>query len=344
MERFALIMGENSEQRYINSHPFLKHLPHRWAGALIPRVKTRFTETIYRGDGLEELGYILDAPGFFMPGDKLTELNSIKIMENIIASLKKKGISILAFPRWHGILSADHRFLLDKHHIALLDGELIRLASLMETVDRLLAIIKAKPNEIKIGIWGADKPVGRIWAEYLAPHSNNLTLGGHRVRDMVKTGDDILYNTGLSCEITTDPGLCLIEKAIIILCSAPEEWDGIECNQITILSYRLDYGESAERFGDCKGIVIESGMPAIPKPLQISNTLCPWGQLGVLEANLYIMEKRYHDILTEPFPLEDRIKMTREILGQLGSIPMGMVSNNRILTYNGFRRLYFKLP
>ena len=342
MEQFAIIGGQDQGYRYIKDHPLLRLLPIKWAESMIPTTKARFTEPIYTRDGQNKLGYILYVPGFFVEQDKLTDLDRTKILNNLIDVLMSRDIGILVFPLWRKFLSIEEKNYLEENAIMLLDGGLIRLVSLMDTVERLLATLKAKPHELEVGIWGVDHIVGQLWAEFLSPRLNNLVIGGYDVKILEELSDKILYDTGLSCQITTNPNQCLDKKSMAILCSIPEGWDNLGHSRITILSYYdLGYEELMDGNHNSKSIFIESGLPSIPKKLKVSNLLDPWDEIGALEASLFIMDEPFRNLLLNSSLNMENMDKLKEILMKYEASSVGMISNNEILSYNGFRKLYF---
>ena len=132
----------------------LRLLPFKWAENMIPKTKARLTDIIYDNVYEKELGYIIDVPGFFINEDKLTGMDKAKLMENIISILQKNHIQVLVFPLWRQYLASEDKFYLKENSIILLDGGLLRLISLIITVEKLLGILKAKQSEMDVGIWG----------------------------------------------------------------------------------------------------------------------------------------------------------------------------------------------
>jgi hypothetical protein len=345
VKRFAIIGDYDRGHRYIKSHSILRLLPIKWAENMIAKTKVRITDTIYDNNE-KELGYIIDVPGFFIHGDKLIDLDQRRIMINLVHVLEKNHIQTLVFPLWRKFISPEEKSYLEDNSIVLLDGSWIRLVSLVDVVERLLGILKSKLVQMEIGIWGADNSIGQLWAEVLAPFLNYLVIGGNDIKALERLSNKILYETGLSCQITTDPDPCLANKHMIILSSTPDGWYNFNGNRIIIFSCSLshEYFIIQETIQEkaFSGILIESGWPSLNQVLNSSNTLKPWDKIGILEANLFIKDKSYQDVLMN-YPLNKMsIKKIKEILRTHGINCKAIVSNNKILTYDGFRKVYFR--
>ena len=341
MSRFAIIGDHDRGHRYIKSHSILRLLPLKWSEKMIPQTKARLTDIIYDKEYKKELGYIIDVPSFFTNEDKLTDVKRAKLMENIISILKKNHIQVLVFPLWRKYLTSDDKEYLEENSIILLDGSLLRLVSLIGTVEKLLRILNTKQSELKVGIWGADNNIGRLWVEFLAPYLNFLTIGGKDVKNLEKLGNKTLYDTGLSCQITKEPNQCFINKDMIVLCSTPQEWAIFDEKKIVIFSYGLSHEYFIIQQKCLSGILIESGWILSHWDLKLPKEIKPWNEIGALEANLFIMDDLYRDILLNYAMNLKNIRKVEEILMKYGGDYKGMVSNNKILTYDGFRKFYF---
>lgn len=343
MEQFALIGMEGSESRYILSHPVLRFLPTKWAKALIPKAQARFTENIYREDIEDERGYIVDVPEFFLKGDKLSGIERVRILDNLMDTLESKEIKILVFPLWRDFITLEEKLYLEENSIVLLDGSVIRLVSLMSVVERLFTIIKAKPNEVEVSIWGADNRVGQVWARLLGPRLNYLGLGGQDGRVLEELSNEILYETGLSCQVFMDPNQCLRDRTIIILSSIPHGWNKPDNIRVIVSSYGLSYGHGHQEImlNNSDSIFVESGWATLPHNMKINNDLGVWDMMGIAETILFIGDDVYRKLLLDnPLTLEN-LDLAQKIMVDKGVSFSGMISNCGILTYSGFRRVYF---
>jgi len=342
VEQFALIGDYDRGHRYIKAHPLLRLLPVRWAETIMPKTKARITDIIFKKNNKNELGYIVDVPGFFVEEDKHKNLNRGAILDSLVEVLHKNQIRILLFPLWRKYMSLDEKRYLEDNSIILLDGSFTRLITLMSTMKKLLSILRAKPNEVEIGVWGADNRIGQLWVEFLAPHINYLVIGGHDTRALEQLNSRILYDTGLSCQITWDPNQCLDNKLIAILASFPQEWEIPDSSRIILLSCELSDEYLRIEKKDVGCIFIESGWIYLDPDFHISNDLNPWDRISILEASLFIEDKSYCNIVTNQTLSMKSMENLEEILMKHSSGSIGMVTNNRILTYDGFRRAYFR--
>jgi hypothetical protein len=340
MEQFVLIGMPDEGHRYIKGHPLLKLLPVKWARAMIPKTKVKLTEIIYDKDNRHQLGYILDVPGFFIDWDKHENSDRIRIINSLIGLLRAKGIRILVFPLWREVISMEEKEYLEEF-ITILDGGLIKLISLVDTVEKLLAILNVKPHEIEIGIWGADNAIGRVWTELLAPRVNYLAIGGQTKEILVELGNNIFHETGLSCHISTDPNLCLNNKSMAILCTIHKIREAPHNTCIIISSSGTSIASLSMGENNGSTLFIESGWFSLPQTMVPANNLGVWELMGITEAILFIRDRSYRDYLMEKSLTLDNLRVIKEIIEKSGIKFSGMISNGKILSYDGFRRLYF---
>lgn len=343
MEQFALVGMRDGEYRYIKNHPLLKFLPIKWARAMIPKKKPRLTEIIYGKYNDDELGYIVDVPGFFRYRDKLEGSVSIENLDNLINILREKGIKILVFPQWRDFISLEERYYLEENSIILLDGSVIRLVSLMAVVERLFTILRGEVHEMEVGIWGADNRVGQIWAKILGFRLNYLIIGGENKKNLEELSNEILYHTGLSCQVTNDSKDCLSNKSMIILSSAPEDWQELVNSRIIILSYGLPNANlsTPEEHSFQDKIFIESGWPILSHDMQVKNNLGAWDEIAIAEAGLFIRDDVYRRLLTGNSLTLENLEIIKRMITKYGINFTGFLSKGRIISYNGFRKLYF---
>ncbi|HZJ82688.1 MAG TPA: hypothetical protein VFD57_02650 [Clostridia bacterium] len=341
MEQFALIGVEDKENRYIKKHPVLRLLPTKWAEAMIPKTKPILTDTIYVQDSKKELGYIMDVPGFFVEKKKIGDANRKKLISNIVDLLVKNNIKTLVFPLWREFMSIEERGYLETNSIIMLDGYFLRLLTLIMTLERIFSIPRVNPHIMEVGIWGADTRMGKVWAELLAPFLNYMTLGGENTIVLEALSDKVLHKTGLSCSVTTDFRQCLGNKTLAILGEMPEDQSLIN-SKIVVFFGNLWNEDARIRNEEIGSIFMESGWPTIPDKLNVGNDLSLWDQIGVLEARIFMLDETYRSLLLDGEISIANIEKLKRILKDYDIIDSsGMISNNELLSYDSFRRLYF---
>lgn len=342
MEKFALIGMQDTVHRYIDDHPFLKILPKKIAMGMVSKTKPRLTHTICGQYSGKELGYIMDVPGFFVQHKRRAESKRIKLIYNIIDILIQNNIKIMVFPLWRKFINIEEKRYMEENSIVLLDGDLMRLVSSMMTIERIFKIPNIKPHTIDLGIWGADTDIGQAWAELLAPHLNYMTLGGKNAAALDNLSKRILYKTGLSCSITEDPKQCLNNKTLVILGDDSEEMEGLLNSKIAVFWGALSNKPIGIRNPNMGSIFMESGWIPFPNEFKMINDFSPWDHMGILEAIIFILEGSYAYLLQDGEMNREKVKKTKDILKKYDIInSSGFISNNELLSYNGFRRLYF---
>src|SRR5690554_155667 len=131
MEKFAVVLNPDDGRRIINRHPVLKRLPERIAQKCLPRLSAQKAGLILEAVNHENLGSLIDVPGFFSNWADLEDEKRYKILTGIIRTLNKMDISVLSFPWLYYYLTDDEIDFLYNEGIILLDGFYHRLAGML---------------------------------------------------------------------------------------------------------------------------------------------------------------------------------------------------------------------
>jgi len=346
MERFAVLGIIQNKYRYIQSHPILKSLPLSLGKRLI--VKTsgpRITGTVIDNQTNDELGYIIDVPSFFMGWDMLAEEKRLKCIQKLLKILKKQGIRIIITPLLQQIFTKQEcEYCLDKGFI-LLDSFNIRLASQIEAAEKMLAILQKKIHMMDVVVWGADTGIGEMWAEFLAPYFNYMILGGKDRLRIEKLSEKIINKTGLACAITDKIEDVVDESSngnYILIWT--EKFDSI-LNDISkglvIMSGSIDDEYYSQAQGDNK-IILESGWIKFPDDISCDIELSPLEEVSVLEGVFYIMSEVYRIIVNKGSIDLKGVMDLRKLFKLYPLSCEGFISSNQFVSYNSFRRIYFR--
>jgi hypothetical protein len=347
MEKFAVMFQPDSGARILAAHPVLKRLPVKYAQRFLPYLSAQVTEMILDTENNEELGCMIDVPGFFHDWDKLSGEERERVLKGLVRKLRSLRISILCFPLAYAFLNAEEVFYLENQGITLLDGFRHRLTGMLLAMKQLLYITKKDVPVYETCVWGADTDIGRVWVEAMAGDVNHMCIGGQNPKVLENLADKVLRATGLSCQITDSPEVCLSNKHIAVL-AEPVEIHYPKCQpSIHFQSYpeiNFNGGYYGEKASDSSlGIYsIEMGWMGFPQDLAVGQSLQPWEELGVLEGLIYIVSKVYRD----------DIRMNKITLGQMQRLSIlyemypiklhGFVQNGRKVHFDRFRMDYFR--
>ena len=347
MEKFAVVFQPDGGERILACHPVLKRLPVKYARMCLPYLPVQVTGVIMDRENNNELGCMMDVPGFFMDWDKLAGEERIRHLKGIVRKLKSKGIPILCFPLAHDFLDPDEILYLEDQGIAVLDGFYHRLAELLLVLKQLLAITRKDIPFYETGIWGADTDIGRVWVEAMAGEVNHMCIGGQNRKVLGMMSDKILKTTGLSCQVTDSPEVCLNNKHITVL-AEPITIHYAKCQpSFHFLSYP-ESGIPDSLYGNrttdsSLGIyVIQMGWMGFPRDLAVEQVLHPWEELGVLEGLITIISKVYrNDIRRSKITLRQMERL--HALYEMYPVKLqGFVQDGKKIHFDRFRMDYFR--
>lgn len=352
MERFAVLgMAQKHRDRYVQSHPILKNLPLNFGERFILKMAgPRITGTIKHNNN--ELGYIVDVPSFFVDWDILSDEKRLKGIRRLLKILKEREIGIIIAPLLQQIFTKqEYEYCLDEGFI-LLDSFNIRLVSQIEAVEKILAILQKKLHKMNAFIWRADTELGEVWAEFLAPYFNYMALGGKDRARIKKLSERIIDSTGLACT-NIDKMEDIIDESAAgnFVLVWTERFDPILKDMpkgLIIISDPMDGGFFNRSWvGDGQifmesHILVESGWIEFPDDIYCSVDLSPLEELSVLEGIFYIMSEVYRSTVSSGRIDLKRVMKLRKLFELYPLYFRGFVSSNQFVSYNGFRRIYFR--
>ncbi|HHY81955.1 MAG TPA: hypothetical protein GX505_04660 [Clostridiales bacterium] len=345
MERFAVVCQPDDGKRIIKSHPMLRRLPEGIANKCISFISVQKTGIILDRESGENLGCLLDVPGFFGNWDQLEMDKRRKTIDCIARTLKKSGISVLCFPLVSRYFSAEEIQFLNEQGIDVLDGYHHRLAGMLLVLKQLLLITKKDVPQFETGIWGADTDAGRVWAAVMAEEVNHMCIGGRDYMELERLAYHILKTTGLACQITDKPEVCISNKNIAVL-SQPVEASFSLCRPSFLFhSYRYEYHSEHPLPEQAQALHrvynIDMGWLSFPHDLDIKPPPGVWEELGVLEGLFYTASRVYrNDILNNRITLN---QMNR-LLSMYEMYPIklqGFAWNGKKINFDRFRKSYF---
>ena len=344
MEKFAVVLNPDNGQRIINKHPVLRRLPEKVARKCMPLLSTQKAGLILDTDNHENLGCLIDVPGFFANWANLEDEKRYKTLTGIIRTLNKIKTSVLCFPWLHYYFTDDEIVFLENEGITLLDGFYHRLAGMLLVLKQLFAIIAIDVPGFEVGIWGADTDVGQVWVEAMAGYVNNMCIGGLNFSALEELADNILATTGLACQITNKPEVCLSNKNITVVTrpikeSFPNKQPSFNFESIRRIGNYLRHDEASKKI---LGYNIKLAWMAPPQDVGILEKLNPWEELGVLDGLFYAVSRVYREeIRYSRITLEQMNRL--HALYELYPIKVqGFIHQGRRIHFDRFRREYFR--
>ena len=318
-------------RRMIERHSLLKKLPKSWSKKLVSRLRPGFTGTIREKDTMEELGYMMDVPGFSADWGSLSFFRREKQLKALIDRLRDAGIHILVFPYWNCYLEREEIDYIEANELIVLDGYKIRTYTLIQVLDHFCRMLKSYLPSMKLGVWRADNDAGEIWAAILAKRFNEVTLGGMEREELNRIADSLMYSTGLSCRMTDNMDECIANKDMVIVTS------DIEANKITrgsivFNAHRLEFFRREKPL-----LVIDSGWTGIPHDIMVDRDLRPWEEIALLEGIFCCMSENYRKIAMMPEVTEDHLDHIQNLFKLYPLKIKGIVAGERDISFDAFR-------
>ena len=345
MEKFAVILKPDGGKRLIGSHPILKRLPVRAAHKCLPCLSAQKAGVIVDSDHHETLGAFIDVPGFFENWNQIEEAHRIKTVKSIVRVLEKMKIHLLCFPQMHQFFTEEEIHCLQQRDIVLSDGFHHRLAGMLLVLKQLLTITAAQAPYFEVGIWGADTHTGQIWVEAMAGEVNRMCIGGQDIGKLKRLAEITLRTTGLACQVTDKPEICLSDKNITVLA----EPAGISISKIQPSFHFLSIpGNRASDFfceaGDNMQRIynIEMGWMAPPRDVEVLKELDPWEELGVLDGLFHVVSRVYREDIRINSLTFNRIKRLHTLYELYPVKLQGFIHQGSRIHFDRFRREYFK--
>ncbi|WP_129721476.1 hypothetical protein [Xylanivirga thermophila] len=344
MEKFAFITWPDGGKRAIEDTWLIKKLPLSWRGLYMRRQKPYIIGTVEDGDAEEddfnrrELGYIIYMPGFFYDMDALDQKWRNKQIDMLIRFLHENNLWTISFPFYESFLYRDEIEYIKDCGFTFLDGYMLRMSSMVKSIQHIINIIKGRLVYLNIGIWRADHDLGRLYLEMFAPYCNNITIGGENIDYLYRIGDDILKQTGLSCQVTSDMDTCIQDKNMIIM----TEYCNIDkyCgNTFIVCCYPMDINRDFKR-QDIKSSSVVSGLVEFPEDIIVSTSMNTWEKFFVLDAILGTISNNYKDAAwLYPYTIEG-IDTIMDIFELYPLKVKGFISDAGEVSYDKFRMQY----
>lgn len=334
MDKFAVVLQADGGERLIENHNILKRLPKKVAKEFLPYLSAQKTGLILDKENQEDLGYLIDLPGFFLNWQPKDDDDGLKQVRKLAGSLEKWNCPILGFPLFYNYLNETEYKILENTGIILLDGFDHILAGLLLAVKQLLRIVKKDVPRFEIGVWGADTDIGQVWVEALAADVNQMCIGGHNYMELEVLAEYILKSTGLSCQITTKPQLCLGNKDITIVADVMDITINnaqacFHVNSLPGYKYRNPWHP------------IEMGWMNLPNELKVDLELNPYEQLGVMAGLFYSISSYYREYILKGKITLERMTHLHYLYKLLNLKPQGFVQDGQRIHFDRFRREYF---
>jgi hypothetical protein len=294
--------------------------------------------TVKYKQNAQELGYIIQIPGFIINWDKLSPSKRKKKLMRYLQQLEELGIRVICVPYYYSVLTPEVIEIIDKRLVLEYERD-VRLVVLVKCIKHLIGMLKDKLLSMEVGIWGADSEKGRLWSKILMPYVNNMVLGGDSVDDLYKLADEVIREAGLACPVTTNAELCLKNKQFVVMnrkCNP----DLVSNAAICVYSGPLDleylaYIEKVEE--NKRPLWILSGWADLPDKVEANIVLSPWETSGILQALFRLSGGSISDINAE------KIMVFKELEDVFGKVKVrGFVSVGGAITYDRFRMRYFR--
>lgn len=322
MSRFAVITFRNVNGQYQAGTGIMGRLINILKGGRSSRTLQPIGTISFKEDA-QEMGYILQLPDFMVNWDGLSPRRRSKRLIRYLKLLEELGIEVVCIPYYWGDLPEEAVKVMNERFVVDFAYQM-RIFALVDSVKHLLGMLKERACNMKVGVWGADGWVGRLFARELAPCINDMVLGGTVEEELYELADEIMVETGLACPVTTDAAQCLKSKQFVVV-AAECDLDLLDSHAIVAYAVHddLKYIEMIKNRREVFWIL--SGWATLPDEIKADIELIPWETLGVLQA-LSLMEAK----IGEMSHILEKVKMR------------GFISPEGGITYDTFRIRYLR--
>ncbi|NLO82667.1 MAG: hypothetical protein GX094_06370 [Clostridiales bacterium] len=298
----------------------------------------RVVATIRPRNHQQELGYIIDIPGFILRWNMLSPGRRKKRLLKFIRLIEEAGIRFICVPFFYSLLPTEAVDFL-KEQLYLSDGSNIRFITLAKCIRHLMGILKNRLADIEAGIWCADSNVGRLLAKELVPFLNFIMLGGCSADRLFRLSDEIMNEAGLACPVTTDLKECIRNRQLVVL---TQRCDVQLLKNASIVVYAgaidLDFVEEIRKGRGPFWIL--SGWPELPTEFETSVSLSPWEIAGVLESMMQPVDEDTAQIKSRNVPQKRQLTPIEDCFQEIKL--KGCISVDGEISYDGFRMRYFR--
>lgn len=337
MEKFVILKFPTVANPIEKGNRILRILPKKIVELYNNIRGPRSIDIILDSKSKVELGEIYSIPTLYYDGGQIVFENRERQLDLLIKDLREKNIELLTAPFIEELFTGEELEKINRSGISILDTKFYHMITLYICIPEILKILSRQLPHMDVGIWGGDTELGQVWAHMLAPYLNQMTIGGEDQKKLRQLSDNILKETGLSCELATGAKDCLEGKDLSITTMNIEDFTNGE--GISIHSYPIDISSVAEiggQFSFYSGFLGRSCEPELGIELNI------WEQLALSNSLLYTLSGSYRDIISES--ILDRLTLDNfsRLVTAYGLKPRGVVNGHETITYDRFRMLYFK--
>lgn len=103
--------------------------------------------------------------------------------------------------------------------VEIFDGNRAKGVLLLDAIEQYIGLRNRTIKKPRIFIWGADSSQGQVMTSLLAKHSFTITAYGENSSVISRLSNNILYETGTSIILSTNPTIDLPNSDLIILAS-----------------------------------------------------------------------------------------------------------------------------
>jgi hypothetical protein len=339
MEKCVFFPSRGWEERVWRGRPLLSKIPKNWAMTWIGGMACQLSCPIKTMENQEEIGYVVDIPYFFTSKEQKPSGKREKNFQRLLDCLRSLNVAWICMVDPEDFFLPEERRELHNLGFQFITGEKLRIACMLDTIQKIIGISNKNMETMKGVILGADTERGEEWTYLLGSLMNHLVLYGKDRRILREIADILLEETGLSAEICRSKQRAMTDMEIVVV--ADEEYEDllvdIPPSFLLVKAYKVSASSEEEVFLN-KILCLEASSLQWPEGYQLNASVTPWERILLTEFYLLSFSQEYRWLYRRSRLTLNQVKVIHGILKELGFRITGLIHGNGAYSYDRVRK------
>lgn len=340
IEKCVFFPSRDWEERVWRAHPILTRIPRKWAMPWIGGIACQVSCPIKTMENQDEVGYVVDIPYFFTLRDQKPSGRREKNFQRLVNCLVSLKVVWICMVNPELVFLPEERRELHALGFRFITGEKLRIACMMDTIQKITSITNKNMETMKGVILGADTEMGEEWTYLLGSLMNHLVLYGKDRRILREIADILLEETGLSAEVCQSKKRATADKDIVVV--ADDEYEDSLHDMLPsfllVKAYKAFGASSGEEDFPNNILCLEGSSLQWPNGYQFSVPVTPWERILLTEFYLLSFSQEYRWLYRRDRLTLDQVKAVHGILKEQGFRITGLIHRNEAYSYDRVRK------
>jgi len=340
MEKCVFFPSQGWEERVWRGHPILARIPRKWALNWIGGMACQLSSPIKTMDNQDELGYVVDIPYFFASRDRKPSRKREKNFQRLVNCLVSLEAVWICMVNSELYFWPEERKELQDSGFRFISGEKLRMACMLDTIQKIASISNRNMETVKGVILGADTEKGEEWTYLLGSLMNHLVLYGKDRRMLQEIADVLLEETGLSAEVCQSKERAMADKDLIVVADAEYEelLNEMPPAFLLVKAYKAYDASSGEEHFPKDILCLEGSSLKWPKSYPFNVPVTPRESMLLAEFYLLSFSQEYRWLYRRDRLTLDQVKAVHNILKEHGFRITGLIHRNEAYSYDRVRK------